>query len=371
MVFAIFGCIATANAQIIITPQLDLDPNSSSYDITATPNSTIYPGNYELNMKLSVMVNTFQTGRFYTDSYKRTRTWNNSSQTWGAWGAWGSFVPNMNIFPNLGPGQTPSSTYNGTAKTTQFEGTQIEYYVKVRFVALDGTEKTTNTPTRTATINGVPNACFSMYNIVSSQSEPSYYGPMTVNNICQYAVSINGSCSKFENAYHIRVAEFNLTNWSFVQDLYSGWAGSGEAPSFISINQLVSNNGFSFQAGKVYGISLSVGPVWHSAPIQFFRVLTTCREAGEGEIKELEMVNSTEFKLYPNPVKDELTLNVNQGENLVSYSILDITGKIVKEASFNTKSNQQNVSLNDLEKGIYLIKVVSDKQTFTEKIVKE
>ncbi len=370
MVFAIFGSIATTNAQIIITPQLDLDPNSSSNDITATPNSTIYPGNYELNMKLSVMVNTFQSGRFYTDSYKRMRTWNNITRTWGAWGTWGSFVPNMNVFPNLGPGQTPSSTYNGTAKTTQFEGTQIEYYVKVRFVALDGTEKTTNTPTRTATINGVPNACFSMYNIVSSQTESSFYGPVTVNNICQYPVSINGSCSKFESGYHIRVAEFNLSNWTFVQDLYNGWAGSGEAPSFISINQLVSNNGFSFQTGKVYGISLSVGPVWHSAPIQFFRVLS-CRETGETTNEELEDVKSVKLNLYPNPVKDELSLNVNQGENIVSYSVFDITGKIVKEVSFTTKSNQQKVNLNDLEKGIYLVKVATEKENYTEKIIKE
>lgn len=371
MFFAIFGSIATTSAQIIITPQLDLDPNSSSYDITATPNSAIYPNYYELNMKLSVIVNTFQTGRFYTDSYKRMRMWNNSSQTWGAWGAWGSFTPNMNVFPNLGPGQIPNSTYNGTAKTTQYEGTQIEYYVKVRFVALDGTEKTTNTPTRTATINGVPNACFSMYNIVSSQSEPSYYGPVTVNNICQYSVSINGACSKFENAYHIRVAEFNLTTWSFVQDLYSGWAGSGEAPSFISINQLVSNNGFSFQAGKVYGISLSVGPVWHSAPIQFFRVLTTCRETSQGNIKDVEFVSANELKLFPNPVKDELALSINKEEKIVSYSIFDNSGNLVKKGNFESKLNEQKLNLSDLNKGIYLINIETDTQSYREKIIKE
>lgn len=370
MVFAILGCIATTNAQIIITPQLDLDPNSSSYDITATPNSTIYPDHYELNMKLSVMVNTFQTGRFYTDSYKRMRTWNNSSQTWGAWGAWGSFTPNMNVFPNLGPGQTPSSTYNGTAKTTQYEGTQIEYYVKVRFVALDGTEKTTNTPTRTATINGVPNACFSMYNVVSTQSEPSYYGPMTVNNICQYSVSINGACSKFENAYHIRVAEFNLSNWTVVNDLYNDWVASTEVPSFYSINALLASVNKTLVPGKVYLLGLSVGPVWHSAPPQFFRVLT-CRETGETSLEELENIGDVKLNLYPNPVKDELALNVNQGENIVSYSIFDITGKMVKEATFSTKSNQQNVNLSELEKGIYLINIETDKQSFREKIIKE
>jgi len=359
ILFAFLGIFAKGNAQtnpINISVDLNLgDPLGT--DITAFPNSTAFPGNFELRLKVSSMVHSGHSGT-YSFSCER-RVFGTTS--------WGLFTPSKSQFPSSGI----TSTYGQSAWTYQLEGTVYEYRVKVTFSAVGGGSAFKYTPIRKATINGVPTGCFSLYNISSSQSEPSYYGPIIVNNICQYAVSINGSCSKFENAYHIRVAEFNLTTWNFVQDLYNGWAGSGEAPSFISINQLVNNNGFSFASGKVYAICLSVGPQWHSAPIQFFRVLTTCRETAGGNIKELELVNPTELNLYPNPVKDELELTINQDEKLVSYSIFDVTGKIVKEATFSSKSNQQSVNLNDLEKGIYLINIETDKQSYKEKIIKE
>ena len=371
MVFAIFGFIANANAQIILTTNLDLDPTGSSYDITANPNSTLYPGNYELNMRLTAVVNTFQTGRFYTYSYKRTRTWNNSNQTWSTWGAWGGFTPNMNIFPNLGPGQTPNSSYSGTAKTTQYEGTQIEYYVKVRFVALDGTEKTVNTPTRTATINGISVPCFTMYNVISTQTEPSYYGPIVVNTICQNAVTIDGSCSKFEQGYHIRISEFNSGTWNFTTDYFNNWAGSGEAPSFISINALAASNGYTLVPGKLYSIGFSIGPVWKSAPLQFFRVVT-CRETGNGGSDELAFEEFDQnLKLYPNPTKDHLTLNIGKDDKLVAYSIFDNSGLMVKKGEFATKLNEETINLSDLRKGIYLISIETEKTSFREKIIKE
>lgn len=379
--FAIFGCIANANAQIIITPDLDLDPNSGSKDITAYPNSVTYPGYYELNMRLSVMVNTGQAGRFYTSSYRRTRFWNNATQTYGAWGTWGSFTPNMNVFPNTGPSQTPNNVYGGTARTYQLEGTQIEYYVKVTFIALNGSQKVTDTPIHTATILGVPTACFSMYNVISTQNEPSYYGPMPVKTICQNAVTINGSCSKFENAYHIRISEFNLATWTFVSDLYNNWVpGGGEAPTFISLNALAATNGKVLTPGKVYLVNLSVGPTWNSAEAQFFRVIT-CRQSGSEDASELQTIEAPsdvtidetlqEIKLYPNPVKDELTITVNEVEKIVSYSIFDNSGNAVKKGEFTTESNEQKVSLNELRQGIYLLNIETNKQSYREKIIKE
>lgn len=369
MVFAIFGFIATTNAQIILTVNLDLDPTSSSNDITAYPNSTIYPNYYEVNLRLSAVVNTFQTGRFYV--YPKKRQFNYSTNTWGTWG---DFTPNMNVFPNLGPGQTPNSTYTGTAKTTQLEGTKFEYKIEVRFIALDGSQKISTTPVRTATILGVSVPCFTMYNVVSTQTEPSYYGPITVNTICQNAVTINGSCSKFEQGYHIRISEFNAGTWNFVTDYYNTWAGSGEAPSFISINALAASNGYTLVPGKLYSIGFSIGPVWKSAPIQFFRVINTCRE-GDNEINDPKQIASEDLnqklKLYPNPTKDNVTLNIEKEDKLISYSIFDNSGLMVKKGEFTSKLNEETINISDLRKGIYLISVETEKTSFREKIIKE
>jgi Secretion system C-terminal sorting domain len=380
--FIVLGAITKVQAQIILTTDLDLDPNSSSKNITAYPNSTAYPGYYELNMRLSVMVNTFQIGKFSTTSYKRTRFWNNTTQTYGAWGTWGAFVPNMNVFPNLGPNQTPASSYTGTARTYQLQGTQTEYYVRVTFVANNGGgTKTQDTPTRTATILGVPTACFSLYNVSSTQTEPSIYGPQVVNNVCQFAVAMNGSCSQFETGYHVRVSEFNLATWTFVDDLYDGWvSGSGEAPSYISLNALVAANGKSFTPGKLYFVNLSVGSPWNSASGKFIRIQNCRQSASEDlldeapvEVPSNAFVDETvqEIKLFPNPVKDEMTITVNEVENIISYTLFDNSGNEVKRSDFLTESNEQKVNLTGLRQGIYLINIVTDKQTYREKIIKE
>lgn len=383
--FIVLGAITNAQAQIILTTNLDLDPNSSNTNITAYPNSTAYPGYYEVNMRLTVMVNTFQIGKFSTTSYKRTRFWNNTTQSYGAWGTWGAFVPNMNVFPNLGPNQTPASSYTGTARTYQLQGTQTEYYVKVTFVANNGGgTKTQDTPTRTATILGVASACFSLYNVTSTQTEPSFYGPQVVNNVCQFAVAMNGACSQFETGYHVRVSEFNFTTWTFVDDLYDGWvSGSGEAPSYISLNALVAGNGKSFTPGKLYLVNLSVGAPWNSATPQFIRI-QGCRQAGsenldavaplEGSpevLLDAAPVASESLKLSPNPVKNELTFTIAEDEKILSYAVFDTTGNEVMKKALTEDSNTKTVNLSDLRKGFYIITVESDKTVYQEKVIKE
>lgn len=376
ILFAVLGFIANINAQIIITPNLDLNLTSSSYDITTYPNSTIYPDNYELNMRLTVMVNTGQYGRFYV--YPKKRQFNYATNTWGTWG---DFTPNMVIFPNLGPSQTPSNTYSGTSKTTQYEGTKFEYKVEVKFVALDGTQKVSTTPTRTAIVQGVSVPCFTMYNVVSTTTEPSYYGPIQINSICQYAVAINGSCSKFEQGYHIRISEFNKDTWTVVSDLYNNWvSGTGEAPSYKSLNELVASNNKSFQANKLYMVGFSIGPEWKSAPVQFFRVLTTCKSSGvtdnvntddSSPIKTIDKVKQSPVKLFPNPAKDYLNLNVESEDKILSYSIYNNSGLKIKTQELNSKSNEEELYINDLKKGLYFIEIQTEKANYREKFVKE
>ncbi len=383
ILFAIFASIANANAQIIITPDLDLDLSSGSKDITAYPNSVVYPGNYELNMLLSVMVNTPHSGKFYVACHKRMRMWNNATQSYGAWDTWGTFVPNLTFFPNLGPGQPVASLYSGIAKTTQYEGSQIEYYIRVTFVRTDGATVIQNTPTRTATVLGVPTACFSMYNVNSTANEPSLYGSMPVKTICQNAVTISGSCSKFEKGYHVRISEFNLATWSFIgADIYNNWvSATGEAPSFISLNALAASNGKVLTPGKLYLVCLSVGPVWNSAPPQFFRVVT-CRNSGGDVDQLLEEVPSEvvlddvavkpeSLQLSPNPVQNDLTFTIADGEKILSYAIFDNTGNEVVKKAFTGDSNTQTIDLSDLRKGFYIINVESDKMVYKEKLIKE
>lgn len=359
IVFALFGFFAKTNAQtsINISTELSLDTSLGS-DITTYPNSTTFPGNYELNLRVRAMVHSGHYGQFTFSSERR------------AFGTtiWGTFSPNISQFPSSGI----TNIYNQSAKTYQAQGTVYEYRIKVIFVAQGGAgTKTMYTPIRKATIIGVPKACFSMYNIISTQNEPSYYGNASVHTICQNAVTINGSCSEFETGYHIRLAEFNLSTWTFGTEIYNNWvSGTGQAPSFISLNALAATNNISLVPNKLYIVSLSVGPIWNSATAQFFRVIP-CRESDNSTEENLQDLSISEVKLYPNPVKDELTLTVGKDENILSYTIYNNIGSVIKKGDFSTKSNEQKVNVNELNKGIYSISIETNTRSYREKIIKE
>jgi hypothetical protein len=86
----------------------------------------------------------------------------------------------------------------------------------------------------------------------------------------------------------------------------------------------------------------------------------TTNEVGISENPTVELVN-----LYPNPVQDVLTINSYQ-VNILEINIIDLTGKVIK----SIKQNTNRVKLVDIPNGIYLIKVITDKNTITKKFVK-
>jgi len=82
--------------------------------------------------------------------------------------------------------------------------------------------------------------------------------------------------------------------------------------------------------------------------------------------------NSTDkLIVFPNPVKDELTLSINEDENILSYSIFDNLGNEVKKGDFSSKLNEQTIALNELKEGIYLLNIETNKQSYKKKIIKE
>ena len=75
---------------------------------------------------------------------------------------------------------------------------------------------------------------------------------------------------------------------------------------------------------------------------------------GENEEKNIAM--------YPNPVRDRLTVNA---ENLQSVEIYNLVGQLVKASTANV------IDFGDLNEGIYFVRVKADGKTVTERIVKQ
>jgi len=76
------------------------------------------------------------------------------------------------------------------------------------------------------------------------------------------------------------------------------------------------------------------------------------------------------FTLYPNPVKDELTIDLKTGYAQVEARLLDITGKLISSGSFSNTS-LINIRM-DVDPGIYIIQLLdTNGMNVYFKVVKE
>jgi sugar lactone lactonase YvrE len=75
---------------------------------------------------------------------------------------------------------------------------------------------------------------------------------------------------------------------------------------------------------------------------------------------------ATKIKIYPNPVKTVLTIQLENSGVLEKISITDISGKIILQTQ-----NTTTVNIENLENGIYFLEAFSGTEKYTSKIVKE
>lgn len=83
--------------------------------------------------------------------------------------------------------------------------------------------------------------------------------------------------------------------------------------------------------------------------------------------KELEMV------LYPNPTKDAFRINVNNQWKNIAVSVLDVSGQTVSVRFFKTEQdlNQATIDLSNVPSGMYFVKIQSEGEFATMRVVKQ
>jgi hypothetical protein len=67
--------------------------------------------------------------------------------------------------------------------------------------------------------------------------------------------------------------------------------------------------------------------------------------------------------IYPNPVKKNLTIDTKKP--FLSAEVYNVNGQVLKI------SNSKNIDLSKLEKGNYVVKVKTDNNVISKKIIKE
>ena len=73
--------------------------------------------------------------------------------------------------------------------------------------------------------------------------------------------------------------------------------------------------------------------------------------------------------LFPNPTKDEINIET-KGERIYSYTLYNMGGQeILKSEKIKVKN--EKINLSNLPKGVYVIKVITDKNVYTRKVIRK
>jgi hypothetical protein len=82
--------------------------------------------------------------------------------------------------------------------------------------------------------------------------------------------------------------------------------------------------------------------------------------------------NINNLTLYPNPASENMTIEFNSvSSTTIKIELLDVTGKVIKNVNANNVIGDYKYSMNtsDLAKGIYFLKISSDKSIETKKVI--
>lgn len=147
--------------------------------------------------------------------------------------------------------------------------------------------------------------------------------------------------SNIDNSYSTEVMKFNGSTWTVVGNattVANGWCFAHSLEVFNGV------------------LYLSYRDANKSSVITYNTYLQT---------NKLSKVDKSDFSVYPNPVNDVLSIEMEATIN--GLNIININGQIVQ----STFDNRKIVSVAELPKGIYLIRILTDKGILAKCFVKK
>lgn len=219
------------------------------------------------------------------------------------------------------------------------------------------------------------NTCAQCHN-----TNPQDYGAAfsITTNIPQGGYSLN-------TAYDITVAisssasrhGFQIVAERLSDNMDVGTFSAGTNSQVVDGGDHVTHDGFSSTSWTFSWTS----PSTDEGPIKFYacavagngdgnrndEVITTQTEASD--ILSTDNIEAVQLQSYPNPVIDNLYIELPQSTQEATYSITDVNGKQWLSGSLSDTSNELNLTI--LETGVYVLTLTVDGKTTSKEIIKE
>ncbi|HBF22098.1 MAG: hypothetical protein CMI36_09730 [Owenweeksia sp.] len=229
---------------------------------------------------------------------------------------------------------------------------------------------------------------------INGVAVPSDGSPISV---CASNITMNASSTSCESKYYIGVQESDRW-WSRTYDYEWGHWFSGTAPNGINIQQLATTYSYppdftgsaARQGSPLIGGNLPSGaeryyrvnlctsePTW-ACKTALIRVDGNCKTGAEDAvsitvIEESEVIDNLSVEAYPNPIKDQLTLNFKLPyDSRVVIGLYDLQGRKIRDfldADYARGSHLILPEVGDLAEGTYMIVVNAGASTVTQRVV--
>ncbi|MGH2666678.1 T9SS type A sorting domain-containing protein [Flavobacterium sp.] len=215
--------------------------------------------------------------------------------------------------------------------------------------------------------------------------------PAVANQDCvtSLVVNVDGTDTVSDNSYgNVSSAQPTCDPFGSIQDVWFSFV----APSSGAVNCLVTNGTMTSSNFTVYsgacGALTEVTGTCNSNLVTpttealtglvvgntyYVQVWSNAAEQGTFTLKLTDTAlnnqsfDTTNFMVYPNPVKD--VLNLSYSKNISTVSVHNLLGQVVMSKNINAP--QSKIDLSNLSSGTYLVKVTVDNLVKTVKIVKE
>ena len=271
------------------------------------------------------------------------------------------------------------------------------YDVTLAITNPNGTNSLTKAKHITVSAGAIPTCSFSSYNNNANyglgvtnltfntiKKSTGTFIPATA--VQDYTCSDNTTLYR-ASAYDLTVSYRSIPDGKQFLEVWIDWDNSGtfDTSNRSGVNERVLNHNIG--VGTSGTISGSVKPPATATldKLLRMRVVSEYTKAplvcGSGLAQRADdygiMVSSTlsvddfthsNFKMFPNPVKDYLTISVENKDIVKGYEIFDLTGRKVKSIP---KSDNSTIKVSELPKGLYFVKVKTDRSEIIGKFIKE